>query len=597
MSRRPGQRFDSLRAIEKALALPLPPGRSMDELRTEAIAAMLLPDFEVAKQWPGWPHGTTAVAIDPSFQRYAHGDADGNVSVRRIDHDVELFQLPGEGTISDYGGLAFSPNGRFLMQCCETSQGRHRRIWKLGGPQPVVALSCYTTFCGFAFSPDGKQFVASLPGGSIRLYDLETGRELNRFELAGYVPIVLAWNPRRPVLATSDYRAAYRLLDLTTGKLAAPVQVPDPTTWIDWHPDGRLLALGGDNPPRPTITVWDTVTNRLALPPMESHTSLGVLVRFNHSGDRLLSTDWAGLWRLWDTRTGQLLLTQPAGGVELTFSQDDGLAGLAAAAESLRFFRFRSGRETCTVLHRSNSVETGYTSGNVGSCQLDPDGRLLAIPARDGVAVVDAVVDIVRGEEIAIRPLGDNWIVGGEPSGALLTHGAAGVVRWPVKVNVAASERVYGPPERLFSTMTQLTGDVGKATDGRVLAFPENKNGARELLLPEGREFQLTPQEDVRHCAVSPDGSWIATGSHGAVKGPGAEVWDARTGRHVCDLPVAAFSFVSFSPNGKWLLTTGGGGGSGRSALGARDPSSAVPHRRGLSPPTVRCSHWRMFLA
>jgi hypothetical protein len=37
VSRQPGQRFDSLRAIQEALKLPVPPGRSLDELRNEAI--------------------------------------------------------------------------------------------------------------------------------------------------------------------------------------------------------------------------------------------------------------------------------------------------------------------------------------------------------------------------------------------------------------------------------------------------------------------------------------------------------------------------------------------------------------------------------
>jgi serine/threonine-protein kinase len=50
MTRQPGQRFASLRAAQEALKLPLPGGRSLDELRTEAIAALLLPDFEVVKE-------------------------------------------------------------------------------------------------------------------------------------------------------------------------------------------------------------------------------------------------------------------------------------------------------------------------------------------------------------------------------------------------------------------------------------------------------------------------------------------------------------------------------------------------------------------
>ena len=71
ISRRPGQRFASLRAIDAALALPLPEDRSKDELRTEAIAALMLPDLEEFKQWPGFPKETLGVAIDPTFQRYA----------------------------------------------------------------------------------------------------------------------------------------------------------------------------------------------------------------------------------------------------------------------------------------------------------------------------------------------------------------------------------------------------------------------------------------------------------------------------------------------------------------------------------------------
>ncbi|HEV2969415.1 MAG TPA: protein kinase [Pirellulales bacterium] len=553
MSRRPGQRFGSLRAIEKALSLPLPPGRSKDELRTEAIAALLLPDLEVAKELPGLPRGTTAVAIDAAFERYARGDSQGNVTVRRVSDDAELFQIPGEGPISDYGGLAFSPDGRFLMQGCESPQGLRRRVWKLDGPQAVDVLTCYPLY-GFAFSPDSREFAACFPGAWIHRYDLETGRDLNRFGLAGFVPTWLNWNPRRPQIAACDDRTAYHLLDLAKGKFGAAVPVAGAISWWDWHPDGRLLAFGNVDA-HPKITILDTSTGKLALPPLEAHKTQGVVVRFNHAGDRLLSTDWSGLWRLWDTHTGQLLLTQPAGGVELCFSPDDSLVGLDATAQGLRMFRFRSGSEFCTIVHRLNSIADGYKGDDIVNCQLDPDGRLLAIPARDGVAVVD----VVRGEEIALLPLGDNAPTGIEPSGALLTHGSPGLLRWPVTFDSATGERVYGPAQKLAPTMTQLPGGSGKSADGRVLMFPASNMGAVELLLPEGQEFQLTPQEDVRQCAVSPDGHWAVTGSHGAIKGPAAKIWDTQTGRHVRDLPVADDCFVSFSPDGKWLLTTGGG--------------------------------------
>jgi serine/threonine protein kinase len=50
MSRHAGQRVESLRSIQQAMQLPLPPGRSLDELRTEAIAALALPDLERVRE-------------------------------------------------------------------------------------------------------------------------------------------------------------------------------------------------------------------------------------------------------------------------------------------------------------------------------------------------------------------------------------------------------------------------------------------------------------------------------------------------------------------------------------------------------------------
>jgi tetratricopeptide (TPR) repeat protein len=69
----------------------------------------------------------------------------------------------------------------------------------------------------------------------------------------------------------------------------------------------------------------------------------------------------------------------------------------------------------------------------------------------------------------------------------------------------------------------------------------------------------LQPQQDVRHCAVSPDGRWVATGSHNNTDGLGAKVWDAGTGELAREFRVPGLCSVTFSSDGRWLLTTGGG--------------------------------------
>jgi Tol biopolymer transport system component len=53
--------------------------------------------------------------------------------------------------------------------------------------------------------------------------------------------------------------------------------------------------------------------------------------------------------------------------------------------------------------------------------------------------------------------------------------------------------------------------------------------------------------------AVSGDGKWLATGSHGQ---NGAQVWRIADGKRVADLKIEGLVEVAFSPDGKWLLTS-----------------------------------------
>src|SRR5262249_53794146 len=85
-SRRPGQRFDGLKAVQQAAKIARElhlPEKDFLDLRTAAIACLLLPDFEVEKEWNGCPVGSSGLAFDAAFERYARSDKDGNVSIRR----------------------------------------------------------------------------------------------------------------------------------------------------------------------------------------------------------------------------------------------------------------------------------------------------------------------------------------------------------------------------------------------------------------------------------------------------------------------------------------------------------------------------------
>src|SRR5262249_11973706 len=92
--------------------------------------------------------------------------------------------------------------------------------------------------------------------------------------------------------------------------------------------------------------------------------------------------------------------------------------------------------------------------------------------------------------------------------------------------------------------------------DGRVVACCQPGGALVWHRDRPGGLVRLTLHYDVRSVSVSPDGRWVATGSHW---GTGAKVWDAATGRLVADLvPGQVGVSVAFSPDGKWLATAVG---------------------------------------
>jgi WD40 repeat protein len=549
---RVGQRFAALEAIRAAARLRVTP-----ELRNEAAAALVLPDVEVAREWEGCPEGTLAVAFDAAFDRYARINKKGELTVCRVtDRGEEVVAPLHAFGVPPFGGPWLSPDGRFLAyrhSGVRNAVAGGLRVWKLDGPEPAVllddAVGEYES--ALAFHPDGRRLAVGHADGTVSVYDLETGRCGRRVALGGPPANNLAFNPRGSRLAAACGNVV-RLFDVDTGRELPPLRHPDTVSWIAglaWHPDGRHLATGGNDI---QIRYWDADAPAEVRAPWEGHRAYGVFLAFNHAGDRLVSADWGGQPQLWDADSGRLLLTVPYPIIP-RFSPDDGLIGYERYGNKLRLWRVAPGRELS--MFRAHGLQGREAHGGLA---WHPDGRVVAASSNRL-----SFFDPDNGKELAsVRlPVEEAASVRGcDPSGGWLTAGPAGLLLWPARPDPARPGGIrVGPPRQLGPPIADA--GVGMSRDGRVLALPYRDHA---LVLDRGRPGRrvvLRPLYDVRNCAVSPDGRWVVTcGWWPDVRSSSVHVWDAKSGRHVRELPLEGGStLAAFSPDGRWLATMGGG--------------------------------------
>jgi WD40 repeat protein/tetratricopeptide (TPR) repeat protein/tRNA A-37 threonylcarbamoyl transferase component Bud32 len=540
-SGRPGQRFGSLRALREAARIRVTP-----EVRDLALAALVLPDVEVAAEWDAWPEGTVSIAFDGDFHNYVRLDEGGGLTLcRRAGGGEEV-----TGRLPPYGEPPFtrvwmSLDGSYVgygYQGRESTVGSFR-VWRVGGAAPEVVLDEPAGLkADIEFRPDSRQLAAYMRDGSIGVYDLATGRRVWRRQVGHHVDQV-AFHPHDNRLAVAS-GGAVRIFDLASGRESPPLVQPQGVTRVNsvsWDPDGRRLAVGGDDQ---RIYMWDVDAARQIMTPWEGHAYPGIISHFNHAGDRLVSWDWGVQTLLWEAATGRPLLRLPAKDA-LRFSRDDSLLGVERLGSKLRLYRVAPGRELL-VLRRRDAAPGEHLSDP----QPHADGHTLAATAPDRMAFFD----LDRGEEMETSPgppVG-TIRVASVRSGGWVTQNACQALLWPARPDPDRPEVLQvGPPVPLAPCYVQYI--VATDRDARVVAQPR---GTGALVLDgdrPGRRVALGPQYDVRYAAVSPDGRWVVTCSHFLDGNPPLRVWEAATGRHVADLPVKGPSSCTFSHDGRWL--------------------------------------------
>ena len=529
-SRQVGQRFESLDALRQAVQvareLRLPTAR-LDSLRDEAVACLSLPDLAPEGRVIHRPLSAVRVAFDSTMTRYALRFSD-RVQVHKVADDQEVARFKARGS-RDIFVFDWSPDGRYLASThvpgfTLTVWDIERQIVALEEPGPVAGSMS-------TFSPDGRRISLTHYDGEILVYDLASGRVVRRWQ-GPTAASNLRYHPDGTRIATLDEtNRACKIYESHTGKLVQSIPVPSVAS-LAWSPDGSALATAGvDN----TIQILDVATG-IRMASLERSSNGGLRLAFHPSGALLASNGWENRLRLWNPVSGRSVLSLSAIGEPPFFSADGRI--FIVREDQLTLYRVDPAIEYRTFSHASK-LPHDY----IGT-SMRHDGRVLAVGTSWGVVLWD----LALGAELGFLPIGNAWNLTFEPSGDLLTSGASGVNRWPVRIDSERGRLTVGPPRKL--SLPPSSGGIAENRSGAIVALADQANGLVHIVTPE-RSFVLTPLNDTRGVAVSPDGRWVATGSHER----GAQVWLTSDKSLVKDLPIEVGTGVVFGHEGKWLMT------------------------------------------
>jgi WD40 repeat protein len=502
-----------------------------------------------------------AVALHPNGRLLASASEDKTIRV----WDLTTNEARPLGLHTDQvRAVMFSPDGRFLA-----SAGLDGKViaWSTDDWHMVpLTRSKSEPVHSIAFHPDGRRLAwCDRNDGSVQLGDIASGHLIPSRCVQPMRPgsdltsIAFSGDGRRLAGARGNITAGdgeVVVWDMTSEEKLFAVSGPIGATSVAFSPDGRYLAAGGGTMWRGDgeVIVWDARTGR-EIHRMCSTSGMVLAVAFSPDSRRLATAGRDKMIKLWDVETGleAFALHGHEDSVRaLTFSRDGNLLVSGSADQTVHIW-------DATPLAATPRPEIDTLTGHAGrlsSVAYRPDGKCFATADLDGVI---RIWDARTHLEIRKLPRHDGGVmcVAFNQDGRLLasTCDDGTVMLWDAQT----WEELTSPPRH----QGWILGAAFSPDDRLALSgAPRREGPGWPISLWDARAGNVLPTIHNAHTwfiqsiAFSPNGRWLAsTGADGKVN-----VWDGTTGRPVESITPTfkgRGTCVAFSPDSQRLAYGG----------------------------------------
>jgi len=489
-----------------------------------------------------------------------------NISVDKVSN---FNIIPQVGHSNRVPSAVFSPDGKFILS---GSVDRTLKLWDINTGREIRTFSGHTDrVIKVAFSNGGK-LALSTDSRYLKLWDVETGQEIREFPMQPGEIYDIAFSPdsRQVCISSSISPPLLKFYDTLTGEEISTIsgrrEMVRPAVdlghgrfnSIAYHPDGRYILTGSSH--NKTISLWDITSGR-EIRTFIGHNSDVNSVAFNHDGKYIISGGNVDSLRLWDVETGRLIKTfstniDSLSTTAVAFSPDGKyiVSGDSMSYKKIRLWDIATGREIRTFSNQN---------WGVSSLMFSPDGKLI-LESRylDSTENSFKLWDISTGRAHnnftdsinAIRAIAlssnGKQIIAGFDNGK--------IILWDITI---------GSEVKTFIGHTSVILSVAFSPDGKHVLSGSNDNTVKLWDTETGEVIRtFTGYASVDSVAFSPNGNFILTGSGPGRTGRGdfsggIRLWDIATGREIWNSAVGSFGARSatFNPGGEYILAGGGG--------------------------------------